>query len=447
MKLRADRKGDRYVLNGSKMWITNGGDADTLVVYAKTDIAEAGRQGHDRLHRREGLEGLQPRHSTSTSSACAAPTPTRCSSTTARCRWRTCWAARQRHAACKVLMSGLDYERAVLSGGPLGIMAACMDVVRALRARAQAVRPEHRRVPAHAGQAGRHVLDLAGLPRLRLRRGQACDRGDHARTPAQGRRRRHPLLRREGHLDGRRGDPGPGRRGYTNEYPAGRLWRDAKLYEIGAGTSEIRRMLIGRELFSETERSHPHEREASTRDRAEFQAKHRHGARGKLLPRDRIGDAARSRLAVPRTGAAGRLRHVRRRRALAGMITGIGRVQGRECMIVANDATVKGGTYYPMTVKKHLRAQEIAQQNRLPCIYLVDSGGANLPNQDEVFPDRDHFGRIFYNQANMSAAGIPQIAVVMGSCTAGGAYVPAMSRRDGHRQATRARSSSAARRW
>jgi 3-methylcrotonyl-CoA carboxylase beta subunit len=110
-----------------------------------------------------------------------------------------------------------------------------------------------------------------------------------------------------------------------------------------------------------------------------------------------------------------------------GIITGIGRVSGRDCMIVCNDATVKGGTYYPVTVKKHLRAQEIAGENRLPCIYLVDSGGANLPNQDEVFPDRDHFGRIFYNQAQMSAAGIPQVAVVMGSCTAGGAYVPAMS--------------------
>src|SRR6201982_2400603 len=111
----------------------------------------------------------------------------------------------------------------------------------------------------------------------------------------------------------------------------------------------------------------------------------------------------------------------------AGMIAGIGRVAGVECLIVCNDATVKGGTYYPITVKKHLRAQEIAAENNLPCLYLVDSGGANLPNQDEVFPDRDHFGRIFYNQANMSAAGIPQIAVVMGSCTAGGAYVPAMS--------------------
>ena len=111
----------------------------------------------------------------------------------------------------------------------------------------------------------------------------------------------------------------------------------------------------------------------------------------------------------------------------AGMVAGIGRVCGREVMVVCNDATVKGGTYYPMTVKKHLRAQEIASENRLPCVYLVDSGGANLPNQDEVFPDREHFGRIFYNQANMSAAGIAQIAVVMGSCTAGGAYVPAMS--------------------
>ena len=111
----------------------------------------------------------------------------------------------------------------------------------------------------------------------------------------------------------------------------------------------------------------------------------------------------------------------------AGLITGIGRVEGRECVIVCNDSTIKGGTYYPMTVKKHLRAQEIARENRLPCIYLVDSGGANLPHQTEVFPDREHFGRIFYNQATLSSLGIPQIAVVMGSCTAGGAYVPAMS--------------------
>lgn len=110
-----------------------------------------------------------------------------------------------------------------------------------------------------------------------------------------------------------------------------------------------------------------------------------------------------------------------------GIVTGIGRVQGTECVIVANDATVKGGTYYPITVKKHLRAQEIAQQNKLPSIYLVDSGGANLPRQADVFPDKEHFGRIFFNQANMSALGIPQIAVVMGSCTAGGAYVPCMA--------------------
>src|SRR5437763_457939 len=111
----------------------------------------------------------------------------------------------------------------------------------------------------------------------------------------------------------------------------------------------------------------------------------------------------------------------------AGIITGIGRVQGRECVVVCNDATIKGGTYYPITVKKHLRAQEIARENRLPCLYLVDSGGANLPNQAEIFPDREHFGRIFYNQASLSAKGISQIAAVMGSCTAGGADVPAMS--------------------
>jgi 3-methylcrotonyl-CoA carboxylase beta subunit len=156
-------------------------------------------------------------------------------------------------------------------------------------------------------------------------------------------------------------------------------------------------------------------------------ARKRHLSRGKLLPRDRVRaliDPSSPFLEVGQLAAHGMYGD---EVPAAGIITGVGRVAGRECVIVANDATVKGGTYYPITVKKHLRAQEIALQNRLPCIYLVDSGGANLPNQDEVFPDRDHFGRIFYNQATMSAAGIPQIAVVMGSCTAGGAYVPAMA--------------------
>jgi 3-methylcrotonyl-CoA carboxylase beta subunit len=153
----------------------------------------------------------------------------------------------------------------------------------------------------------------------------------------------------------------------------------------------------------------------------------RHVARGKLLPRDRIQALLDPGSPFLEVGQLAAHRMYGGEVPSAGIITGIGRVSGRECMIVVNDATVKGGTYYPLTVKKHLRAQEIAAQNRLPCLYLVDSGGANLPNQDEVFPDRDHFGRIFYNQANMSAAGIAQIAVVMGSCTAGGAYVPAMS--------------------
>ena len=153
----------------------------------------------------------------------------------------------------------------------------------------------------------------------------------------------------------------------------------------------------------------------------------KHVARGKLLPRDRVQmllDPGTPFLEFSQLAAYDMYDGAA---PAAGIITGIGRVAGQECVIVCNDATVKGGTYYPMTVKKHLRAQEIAEQNNLPCIYLVDSGGANLPNQDEVFPDRDHFGRIFYNQANLSAKGIPQIAVVMGSCTAGGAYVPAMS--------------------
>ncbi len=153
----------------------------------------------------------------------------------------------------------------------------------------------------------------------------------------------------------------------------------------------------------------------------------RHESRGKLLVRDRIDaliDPGSPFLELSQLAAHGVYDEPV---AAAGIITGVGRVAGRECMIVANDATVKGGTYYPLTVKKHLRAQAIAEQNHLPCLYLVDSGGAYLPLQDEVFPDREHFGRIFYNQANMSAQNIPQIAIVMGSCTAGGAYVPAMA--------------------
>lgn len=156
-------------------------------------------------------------------------------------------------------------------------------------------------------------------------------------------------------------------------------------------------------------------------------ARARHTGRGKLLPRDRIDHLLDPGAAFLEIGSLAARGMYDDDAPGAGLIAGIGRVEGVECMIVANDATVKGGTYYPVTVKKHLRAQEIAGQNGLPCVYLVDSGGAYLPLQDEVFPDRDHFGRIFYNQANLSAQGIPQIAVVMGSCTAGGAYVPAMS--------------------
>src|SRR5918999_1345363 len=173
------------------------------------------------------------------------------------------------------------------------------------------------------------------------------------------------------------------------------------------------------------------ERLAGARAGGSEAARRKHTDRGKLLVRDRVDRlldpgspflelsplAAYDMYGAPGSNAV----------PSAGIVTGIGRISGRECVVVANDATVKGGTYYPITVKKHLRAQTVAAENRLPCVYLVDSGGAFLPMQDEVFPDRDHFGRIFYNQATMSAAGIPQIAVVMGSCTAGGAYVPAMA--------------------
>ena len=157
------------------------------------------------------------------------------------------------------------------------------------------------------------------------------------------------------------------------------------------------------------------------------EAQERHIERGKMLPRERVSNLLDVGSPFLEIGATAAHNMYEDYVPCAGIITGIGQVHGQEVMVVCNDATVKGGTYYPLTVKKHLRAQEIAEMCRLPCVYLVDSGGANLPNQDEVFPDRDHFGRIFYNQAQMSSKGIIQIAVVMGSCTAGGAYVPAMS--------------------
>jgi 3-methylcrotonyl-CoA carboxylase beta subunit len=169
------------------------------------------------------------------------------------------------------------------------------------------------------------------------------------------------------------------------------------------------------------------EKSAAIAEGGDEASRHRHQARGKLLARERIRlllDPGSPFLELSAFAAYGMYDGAV---PAAGIVTGIGRISGRECVVVANDATVKGGTYFPLTVKKHLRAQEIARDNRLPCLYLVDSGGAFLPAQDEVFPDRDHFGRIFYNQANLSAQGVPQIALVMGSCTAGGAYVPAMS--------------------
>lgn len=156
-------------------------------------------------------------------------------------------------------------------------------------------------------------------------------------------------------------------------------------------------------------------------------SRQRHVSRGKLLPRDRVAGLLDPGAAFLEVGIFAAHEVYDTQLPAAGVIAGIGKVEGRDCMILCNDATVKGGTYFPLTVKKHLRAQEIAEENNLPCIYLVDSGGANLPNQDEVFADKEHFGRIFYNQARMSAKGIAQIAVVLGSCTAGGAYVPAMS--------------------
>ena len=191
---------------------------------------------------------------------------------------------------------------------------------------------------------------------------------------------------------------------------------DIKSLEFRANAAQMR------ELVEEL-----HRRRAEAAQGGPARARERHVARGKLLPRERVVrliDPGSPFLELSPLAANGLYEDAIHG---AGLIAGIGRIEGRECVIIANDATIKGGTYFPITVKKHLRAQEIAFENRLPCIYLVDSGGANLPRQTEVFPDREHFGRIFYNQATLSSLGIPQIACVMGSCTAGGAYVPAMS--------------------
>ena len=192
---------------------------------------------------------------------------------------------------------------------------------------------------------------------------------------------------------------------------------------LDAGGDEFQRLKAANEALAHTLR----ERVGEAALGGPLAARERHAGRGKLLPRQRVErllDFGAPFLEIGQLAAWDLYNH---EAPGAGVITGIGRVSGREVMIIANDATVKGGAYFPMTVKKHLRAQEIALENRLPCVYLVDSGGANLPFQAEVFPDREHFGRIFYNQARMSAAGVSQIACVMGSCTAGGAYVPAMS--------------------
>src|ERR1700677_5150613 len=168
-------------------------------------------------------------------------------------------------------------------------------------------------------------------------------------------------------------------------------------------------------------------RRAAASEGGSARARERHQARGKLLARERVARLLDPGSPFLEIGALAAFAMYEGDVHGAGLVVGVGRIAGREAMIVANDPTIKGGAYYPLTVKKHLRAQEIALENALPCVYLVDSGGANLPHQSEVFPDREHFGRIFYNQARMSAAGIAQIAVVLGSCTAGGAYVPAMS--------------------
>ena len=438
------------------MWITNGPEADTLIVYAKTDPTAASR-GITAFIVERGFEGFSTSQKLDKLGMRG--------SNTCELVFHDCPVPEENvlgrvNGGARVLMSGLDYERLVLCGGPLGIMAACLDVV---------VPYVHER--KQFGKAiGEFQLMQGKLADMYVAIMPAAPTCTPLRRPAIAARAVRKdcagaILYSAEKATWMAGQAiqALGGNGYINDHPTGRLWRDAKLFEIGAGTSEIRRMLIGRELFKETrtrrpersradhERSHvpdpnpqrrvPRQRGAHAGARRRTAREDGAGRRGRLrsgaqevqIARQAVRPRAHRSAARCGDSVSGTLRRSPPMECTAamlpsaGIVTGIGRISGQECVIVANDATVKGGTYFPLTVKKHLRAQQIALENNLPCVYLVDSGGAFLPLQDEVFPDREHFGAIFNNQANLSCKGIAQIACVMGSCTAGGAYIPAMS--------------------
>ncbi len=395
MKTRAQKKGDRYILNGSKMWITNGPQAEVLVVYAKTD-PDAGARGITAFLIEKGFKGF--------STAQKLDKLGMRGSDTCELVFQDCEVPAENVLGgvgdgVTILMSGLDYERVVLAAGPLGIMQACMDVVTPyIHERRQFGQPigEFQLVQ---GKVADMYVGMNACKAYVYAVAKACDRGETTREDAAG-----AILYAAENATKIALDAVQllGGNGYINDYPTGRYLRKALVADLRAKLDAA--MQGGSE-----------------------EARARHAARGKLLARERINlllDPGTPLLELSPLAAYGMYGgdvHS------ASLITGIGRISGRECVVIANDATIKGGTYYPMTVKKHLRAQDIARENHLPCVYMVDSGGAFLPLQDEIFPDERHFGRIFYNQARMSALGIPQIAIVMGSCTAGGAYVPAMS--------------------
>ena len=473
MALKAERRGDRYLLNGSKMWITNGGDADTLIVYAKTD-PQMGARGMTAFIIEKGFKGFSHgKHLDKLGMR---------GSNTYPVFFENCEVPADNvmggeGVGAKILMSGLDYERAVLSGGPLGIMAACMDAVVPYLHERKQFGQSIGEFQLMQGKVADMYTTLQACRAYVYAVGRACDSADHARTLRKDAAGAILYAAEKATWMAGEAIQALGGVGYTNEFPVGRLWRDAKLYEIGAGTIgdpphvDRSRTVCGDDVMPQlASKLNPrsddfkanaaamralvddlHAQLAHIAQGGGADARAKHLARGKLLPRDRVEmllDPGTPFLEIAPLAALDMYGEGRHDAAPgAGLITGIGRVSGVECVIVCNDATVKGGTYYPMTVKKHLRAQEIAQQNRLPCIYLVDSRRRQPAEPGRRVPRPRALRPHLLQPGQHERAGHPADRGGDGLVHRRRRLRAGDERRDRSSSRTRARSSSAARRW